>query len=144
MEFSQREIDMGILDSVKGVLGGGASGATGGSGGEDLSSLAASLLGEGGKELPALLDKFQTADLGNLIQSWVGKGANLPASGEQVKSVLGSDAISGIAAKLGISGDQAAAKIAAVLPQLIDKITPDGVVPDPQALSEKVMGLLKQ
>jgi uncharacterized protein YidB (DUF937 family) len=134
---------MGILDSLKGLAGGKASSAIGGVGGKDLSSMVTGLIGQGGTQLPALLEKFHAGGLGNLAESWVGKGANLPVNGQQVKSALGSDAISGIAAKLGISSDQAASKVAAVLPQVIDKLTPDGVVPDPQALSQKLTGLLK-
>ena len=135
---------MGILDSFKGVMGGNASSAIGGLGGKDLSSVVTGLIGQGGTQLPALLEKLHAGGLGNVAQSWVGKGANLPVNGEQVKSALGSDALSGIAAKLGISPDQAASKVAGVLPQVIDKLTPDGVVPDPQALSQKLTGLLKR
>ena len=127
---------MGLLDSLKGMAGEAA-------GGQDASNIVGGLLGQGGAELPALLNKFHAGGLGNLAQSWVGKGANLPISPEQVKAVLGSDAVAGIAAKLGITPEAAAAKVAGILPEVIDKLTPDGVVPDPQALSQKVMGLLK-
>jgi uncharacterized protein YidB (DUF937 family) len=135
---------MGILDIFKGLMGGGASSAIGGLGGKDLSSVVTALLGQGGTQLPALLERFHAGGLGNLAQSWVGKGVNLPLRTDQVNSVLGSDAISGIAAKLGISTDQAASKVATVLPQVVDKLTPDGVVPDPAALSQKLTSLLKQ
>jgi uncharacterized protein YidB (DUF937 family) len=136
--------EMGIFDSLKGLAGGNANTAIGGVGGKDLSSMVNGLIGQGGAQLPALLEKFHAGGLGNAAESWVGKGANLPINGQQVKSALGSDAISGIAAKLGVSSDQAASKVAAVLPQIIDKLTPDGVVPDPQALSQKLTGLLKR
>ena len=135
---------MGIMDMIKGLMGGKAGGAIGGLGGKDLSSVVTGLLGQGGTQLPALLEKFKAGGLGDAAQSWVGKGANQPVSGEQVKSVLGSDAISGIAAKLGLSSNQAASKVAGVLPQVIDKLTPDGMVPDPQALSQKLTGLLNR
>lgn len=95
-------------------------------------------------EEAALLEKFKAGGLGNVTQSWVGKGANLPVSGDQIKAVLGFDAVSGIAAKLGVSTDAAASKVAGVLPQVIDKLTPDGIVPDPQALSQKLTGLLRR
>jgi uncharacterized protein YidB (DUF937 family) len=78
------------------------------------------------------------------VQSWVGKGANLPVSGDQIKSVLGSDQVSSVATKLGISSDAAAAKIADVLPTIIDRLTPDGVVPDPQALAAGLTGFIKK
>lgn len=135
---------MGISDSLKGLVGGQAKSAIGGLGGKDLTSVVTGLIGQGGTQLPALLDKFHAGGLGSAAQSWVGKGANLPVSGDQLKSVLGSDAISGIAAKMGISTEDAAAKVAGVLPQIIDKLTPDGVVPNPEAVSQKLTSLLKR
>jgi uncharacterized protein YidB (DUF937 family) len=134
---------MGILDSLGGMAGKEAASALGGLGGPQMSGIVTSLIGEGGKNLPALLEKFHAGGLGNLAESWVGKGDNLPVSGEQVKSVLGSDAISGVAAQLGVSDDEAASKVAEVLPQVVDKVTPDGTMPDPQALSQNLAGLLK-
>lgn len=134
---------MGILDTVMKLFGGKAGSALGGLGGKELSTVVTALIGEGGSKLPALLEKFKAAGLGNLVQSWIGKGASLPVSGDQVKSVVGSDAISGIASKLGISSDQMASKIATLLPQLIDKLTPDGAVPDAEGLAKKLTGLLK-
>jgi len=134
---------MGILDSLGGLLGGKGTSAIGGLGGKDLSSVVTGPIGEAGTQLPALLEKFHAGGLGHLAQSWVGKGANLPVSGEQVNSVLGSDAVSGIAAKLGVSNDATVSTVAMVLPEVVDKVTPDGAVPDPQALSKIVAGLLK-
>ena len=134
---------MGILDAVEGFAGGQASGALAGLGGKDLGGMVNGLIGQGGSQLPGLLEKMHAGGLGNVAQSWVGKGANLHISEQQVKAILGSDAVAGIASKLGVTPDAAAAKLAGVLPEVIDKLTPDGVVPDPQALSQKVMGLLK-
>ncbi len=48
-----------------------------------------------------------------------------------------------MASKLGISEEEAVAKIAKVLPGIIDKLTPDGLVPDPSAIANKLTGLLK-
>jgi len=78
-----------------------------------------------------------------VAQSWVSKGANLPISEQQVKATLGSDAVAGIASKLGTTPEVAAAKLAGVLPEVVDKLTPDCAVPDPQAPYQKVMEPLK-
>ena len=64
-------------------------------------------------------------------------------SGDRIKSVLGSDQVASVATKLGISPDAAAAKIADVLPTVIDRVTPDGVVPDPHALAAGLTGFIK-
>ncbi|MCJ0765711.1 YidB family protein [Variovorax terrae] len=116
---------MGLLDSVLGsVLGGaqqqgGLAGALGG------------LLADDGEHggLGGLVEKFNQAGLGEVIGSWIGKGENLPISPDQLKDVLGSDAIAGIAAKLGIDPAQASGQLSQMLPGLIDQLTPHGQAP---------------
>jgi uncharacterized protein YidB (DUF937 family) len=126
--------------AAKGAAAGGGA-VTAGSAEE---SAVSGLLGEGGGELSGLLDKLGAGGLGDVVKSWVSKGANLPVSGDQIKSILGSDQISGVASKLGVSTDAAAAKIAAILPTIVDKLTPDGVVPDPSAIAQKLTGFIKK
>ncbi len=102
-----------------------------------------SLLGEGGAKLSGLLDKLGAGGLDDAVKSWVGKGENKAASVDQIKAALSSDEVAAVAAKLGVSSDEAAGKIAKVLPTIIDKLTPDGLVPDPEALAGKVTGLFR-
>ena len=118
--------------------------AIGGLRGKDLSELATSLLGQGGTGLTGLLEKFEQGGLGQVVQSWVGKGSNQLLSAEQAKQILGVDAISGIAKDLGVSEDKASDKVAKVLPQLVDKLTRDGEVPDQKTLAKRLEDLLKQ
>jgi len=129
---------MGAFDVLKGNaddLGAPAAGT-------DEEKAVGGLLGEGG--LSSLMKKFDAAGLGDKVKSWVGKGDNLPVSGNDIKSVLGSGQISAVASKLGISSEEATSKIAGLLPTIIDKLTPDGVVPDPDALAGKLTGFLKK
>jgi len=49
-----------------------------------------------------------------------------------VHKALGSDTITELAAKLGISPQELSAKLSTVLPQVVDKMTPTGVVPPGQ------------
>lgn len=132
---------MGLLDSVLGqVLGGLGSqqsqpqgGAAGGLG--DLGGLAGALgglLANNGSlgGLGGLVSKFDQAGMGDVIGSWIGKGENAPISGEQLGGVLGSDAISGIASKLGINAATLLPMLAAMLPQLINQLTPHGKAPE--------------
>jgi uncharacterized protein YidB (DUF937 family) len=114
-----------------------------GLGGEKLSGVVTSLLGQGGTGLAGLLEKFNKGGLGDLVQSWVGKGANKQLTAEQVKSVLGADTVSGVATHLGTSEDKAASKLAGALPQLVDKLTPKGEVPDQETLAKRLAALLK-
>lgn len=106
-------------------------------------SAISSLLGEGAGGLSGLLGKLGAGGLDDTVKSWVGKGENLPVSAEQIKAALNSDQLEAIATKLGVSKDVAAAKIAEFLPGMIDKLTPDGLVPDPVALAQKLTGLFK-
>ena len=79
--------------------------------------------------LGGLLDKFTQAGAGDAANSWVGTGANQSISPDQVTQALGPDVISQIAAQLGVGQGQAAGGVAAVLPELIDKLTPHGQAP---------------
>ncbi|HPK31887.1 YidB family protein [Ottowia sp.] len=92
-----------------------------------LMSMLANNSSQGG--LGGLLDKFTHAGAGDAAGSWVGSGANQPVSPDQVTQALGPDVISQIAAQLGIGHQQAAGGVAAVLPELIDKLTPHGQAP---------------
>jgi uncharacterized protein YidB (DUF937 family) len=111
--------------------------------GDALSGVATSLLGEGGSGLNALLEKFNKGGLASLVQSWVSKGKNQPLSEEQAKSVLGADTMKKIAGQLGTSEEAASSKVAGILPQLVDKLTPGGEVPDQETLARRLAKLLK-
>ena len=139
---------MGLLDSVLGsVLGGqqaqaGSGGGVGGLGGiggllgmacsnPQLLQAVTGMLGNDGGHggLGGLIAKFQQAGLGDVVGSWVGSGQNQPVSGAQLTDVLGPDAISGLAQKLGVSPDAAAGQLSNILPGLVDHLTPQGQAP---------------
>src|SRR5215510_7321522 len=68
-----------------------------------------------------LLQTFHEKGLGGVASSWVGTGANQPISAEQIQSVLGRENIEKFASKAGMDPDQASAKLAECLPQVVDK-----------------------
>jgi len=76
-----------------------------------------------------ILKQFESNGLGHIVQSWIGTGQNLPVSAAQIQQVLGNSHVRELAAKLGIDPSQAAAKLAAVLPHLVDQLTPNGQLP---------------
>ena len=80
--------------------------------------------------LGGLMQSFNQQGLGDIISSWVGTGNNAPITSEQVQEVLGSDVIRQLAEKSGVSIDAAKAQLAELLPSLIDKVTPDGKIPE--------------
>lgn len=129
---------MGLLDSVIGAVtnqaqgGQGLSGLLGSLGNQqDLLQAATSLLGNDGEHggLSGLIAKFQQAGLGDVVNSWVGPGANQAISGDHLSSVLGSDALSGLASKFGLNSNDLAHQLSGVLPGLVDHLTPNGQAP---------------
>ncbi|MFZ3128934.1 MAG: YidB family protein [Rhodoferax sp.] len=116
---------MGLLDSVMGAV----TSQVGQQGG--LASVLGGLLANNSElgGLSGLIEKFKQAGLGDLIQSWIGQGENLPISAEQITQVLGSGTIGNIASQLGIDPAQASGQIAQVLPGLINALTPGGEAP---------------
>jgi uncharacterized protein YidB (DUF937 family) len=79
--------------------------------------------------LGELTNKFQSAGLGNILQSWIGTGQNLPISPDQVSKVLGAGTVADLAKKAGIGEQETSGALASLLPQVIDKISPGGKVP---------------
>ncbi|KQW68860.1 MAG: YidB family protein [Methylibium sp.] len=119
---------MGLLDSVIGALGG----SQGSGQGDALQAVIAMLArgGQGSGGLDGLVQQFQQGGLGDLIASWVGTGQNLPVSASQLQDVLGSDMLSQFAQQLGLPPGEAAGQLSQLLPQVVDKLTPNGQLSD--------------
>ena len=94
--------------------------------------------------LSGLLQQFHDKGLGGLVTSWVSTGQNLPISADQIQHVLGSEQVKDLAAKAGISPEVASSHLAEFLPMLIDKLTPNGQVPQASSsLLESGLSMLK-
>lgn len=93
------------------------------------------LLGEQGG-LQNLINQFASKGLGDVIGSWIGTGKNLPISPDQIKNVLGDDAVKNLASKLGIDIGALTSQLSNLLPDVVDKLTPDGKVPEGDILSQ--------
>ena len=130
---------MGLLDSVVGALAGGQSG-----GGNDLVGVVMQLINQQPGGLAGLVQSFQQGGLAEIVNSWVSTGQNLPVSAEQLQSVLGGGRLQDIAAQLGVSPEQASGSLADLLPQVVDKLTPDGSLPQGGDLLSQGMDLLKK
>ena len=132
---------MGLFDSIAGQVAGALSGQ-GGAQGSGLLQLLMELINNpqtGG--LQGLIAAFQDKGLGDLVSSWIGTGQNLPISAEQLQSVLGSGQIGQIAQQLGLSSQEVSGQLSALLPQVIDGITPNGQVPEGDAM-QNALGML--
>ena len=103
---------MGLLDDVMGAAGG-AGGMT----------QLTQVLGNGG--LQQILGQLQSGGLEQVVSSWIGTGANLPISSDQLHGVLGSDMVSNLAKSLGVDTHQ----VAGMLPDVVNHLSPNGQLP---------------
>ncbi len=130
---------MGLLDTVIGALG---QGQGGGGGQGELLNMVIGMLGQGGGGvsggsgglggiggLAGLVEKFHQGGLGEVANSWVGTGQNLPVSPDQLGGVLGNDTIAAMAGKLGLNQGDLLGQLSQMLPQVVDKLTPNGQLP---------------
>ncbi len=146
------------MDLLKSVLGGLAAAAQGNAaqtpaagGGLDMGDLAALapvlmelLSGKGGGAggLGGLVEQLNQAGLGDIVQSWIGRGQNMPVSGNQLESALGSDVLGQLGGQLGMNGGQLGDLLAQALPGLIDRMTPSGQLPQAGAGQAPDLGAL--
>ncbi len=96
----------------------------------------------GGGGLNGLLDSFRQKGLGEAVQSWIGTGSNTPISGQDVQASLGEQKIAEIAQSAGLSKEETAGGLAQLLPQLVDKLSPDGKLPDGAGLAGLLQSFL--
>ena len=130
---------MGLLDNLENRAAGSALGG----GTNSLTSGLLQLIQNQPGGLQGLVQSFHDKGLGGIVSSWIGTGPNPPISGDQVHQVLGSDQVKALAAKAGISPDVAGTAIAQILPGLVDKLTPNGSLPDHSNVLEMASSMIK-
>ncbi len=107
-----------------------------------LMDLAAKVVKDHPGGLAGLVQQFQSGGLAEQAKSWVGTGLNQPISADQLKGVIGEDRMATLSKKLGISPEAASAGLAALLPVVIDHLTPKGKV-EPGADHASALAALK-
>ncbi len=107
-----------------------------------LSTRDASIGGSGG--LGGLVGAFQKKGLGDMISGWISTGPNPPVSAAQVADVLGQETLGQFAGKAGVPVAEAGSLLAGLLPAAIDHLTPDGKVPETNALESTLTSLLSR
>ena len=128
---------MSLFDKVTSMFGG-----TEGEPGELVSGVMKMLTDQQGGGLAGLLKSFEETGLKDIIASWIGTGENQAITPDQILQGLGLERLQQLAEGLGFSGDDVKVKLAEVLPGIIDKLTPEGKLPDGNLLAE-VMDLFK-
>ena len=76
-----------------------------------------------------VVNEFERNGLGSTVKSWVSAGPNQPVSPDEVQRALGPELLQQLSQKSGVSVEELSRKLAEVLPQAVDKMTPNGTVP---------------
>jgi uncharacterized protein YidB (DUF937 family) len=79
--------------------------------------------------LQGVVSEFERNGLGSTVRSWVGTGPNQPISPDEVHKTLGPELLQQLSAKSGLSVQELTQKLSQVLPQAVDKLTPNGAIP---------------
>ena len=82
---------------------------------------------EGG--LGGLIDRFRQGGLEDVIKSWIGTGPNRPISPSQLHDALGAETVNNLSAETGLPREDLLSQLSRALPEVIDKLTPDGKLP---------------
>ena len=128
----------GVGAGVGNKVGGGMGGMLGGSLGALLPALLPAFLGMlGGRSgaanqsgLHQLVGSMQAKGMGDVAGSWVGTGPSQPITAAQVEQLLTPEQLAQLAAESGLPPDQVSQGVAAVLPDVVNTLTPDGTLPD--------------
>lgn len=113
---------MGLFDGLSGMLENAISSHAGG-----LSGLMSQAFANFGG-LDGIINQLNEAGLGPKVNSWLGKGDNMPLTADEISSVLGSAQLQELATKLGVPMDQVAHVLAQHLPSAVDQASPNGVL----------------
>jgi len=93
--------------------------------------------------LDALIRRFQEQGLGDVVASWVSTGPNQPITPEQLARVLDPEQLRVLARQAGVALSHVPDALAALVPTLVDRLTPEGEVPGPYQLLRMAVGFLR-
>ena len=127
---------MGLLDNLENM----AMGKVSGSNPEAAAVLEMIQNHPGG--VNGLVQAFHSNGLGGVVNSWIGTGENQAVTPDQIQQVLGSKPLQAFAQKLGVSPEQAGSTLSQLLPTIMDKLSPNGAVPEHSNLLQMGEGLL--
>ena len=142
----------GLDDILGGLFGGKPGGAPGGKpGGAPGGSLADMLPGGLGGLLGGaaaggvlsggignILKQLQNSGQGRVAQSWVGTGPNEEIAPDALANALGGDTLDALSRQTGMPRDELLEGLSQYLPELVDKLTPNGRLPSPEEAGRMV------
>lgn len=136
MPASHHALTMGLFDALAKQAVGSLLGGRG-----QPADILLSLFQEAGG-LPGLMERFQKAGLEEVFTSWVSLGENKPLGVAQMEQALGGDAISGLAGRLGLDSGMLKPLMSQFLPQVIDRLTPEGRIDQAFPSADQLQGVL--
>ncbi len=78
--------------------------------------------------LQGLVSQFTQAGLGKQVQSWVGTGQNMPIGAADLVKVFGQGQMQSWGQEANLNPDETAGGLSAILPEIINELTPTGKV----------------
>lgn len=131
---------MGMLDGlIQNVAGSVLKELSSGQSGQTVQALITQVCQQNGG-IATLVQQFEKNGLGQVVQSWISTGQNMPVSAEQIQQAM-PEQVQQVAQSTGVSPQEACQHLAQALPQLIDKLTPNGQL-DVKAIEQMVGSLL--
>ena len=79
-------------------------------------------------DINGLVAALEKGGLGPQVQSWLGNGANMPITEDQLKAILGNSQLQDLARQFGLPVDAVLKILAQYLPELVDKASPNGTL----------------
>jgi uncharacterized protein YidB (DUF937 family) len=84
---------------------------------------------QAGGGLGGLIEQFRRGGFEDVIKSWIGTGPNKAISPSQLHQALGPETVRGLERETGMPRVDLLAQLSRLLPEVIDKLTPDGKLP---------------
>jgi len=92
--------------------------------------------------LGGLSQGLREKGVGEVVNSCVSSGQNLPISAEQIQHAMGNDKLQEIAEQSGVAAESVSSQLSSLLPVLVDKLTPNGEMPQHGNLLDMCSGIL--
>lgn len=118
-------LEVGLLDNVSGAL----SGVLGQVEAAAVPALISAALAKTDLgDLNGIVAKLQQGGPNTQVASWLGNGASLPVSGDQLRAALGNEQVQQLARHFGLPVDKALGLMAEHLPGIVDNASPNGAL----------------
>ena len=96
------------------------------------------MMEDGSLSISKFKERAQKEGLSDIFDSWVGKGENKAITADQVKATADPQNLQRIADESGVTVDEAAEELSKALPEVVDKLSPEGVLPADDAVRSEL------